>query len=185
LRALASGTVIAGAILVARSSSYRINESPSLPVGLWQVARLSRTPRTGDVVSFCPPDTPAFQEARRRGYLGWGLCDSGFEPLLKTIAATKGDVVIATADGITVNGQLIENSKPIAADRAGRTLPQSSAFGVVPEGMIWVISSYNALSFDSRYFGPVPAANVLGIAKPIVVSPRRAFVAIGAQGARE
>jgi conjugative transfer signal peptidase TraF len=170
LRALISGSLIASAIFLARALGYRINESPSLPLGLWKLSRLNRPPRAGDIISFCPPDTPVFREAGRRGYLGQGACDGGYEPLLKPAAAVEGDEVTAAADGIRVNGRLIANSKARVTDRAGRKLPQTAApGGTVPEGMVWVISSYNTLSFDSRYFGPVPAAKIEGVARPILV----------------
>ena len=55
--------------------------------------------RRDDVVSFCPPDTGVFREARRRGYLGSGQCEGGYEPLLKPIAAIEGDRVTRTERG--------------------------------------------------------------------------------------
>jgi type IV secretory pathway protease TraF len=39
----------------------------------------------------------------------------------------------------------------------------------VPPGEIWTVSSYSPESFDSRYFGPVPLANVRGRARPLLV----------------
>jgi type IV secretory pathway protease TraF len=32
-----------------------------------------------------------------------------------------------------------------------------------------VISSYNPLSFDSRYFGPFPISSIEGLARPLFV----------------
>jgi conjugative transfer signal peptidase TraF len=174
LGAFLSGSAISGAILFAKSFGYRINESRSLPLGLWRLSSLSRPLRAGDIVSFCPPDTPLFQDARRRGYLGYGACDGGYEPLLKPTVAVEGDEVTATSDGLRVNGRLLANAKPLTADRAGRPLPSPAApAGAVPQGMVWVISSYNALSFDSRYFGPIPVAAIEGVAKPVLVFDKR------------
>ena len=143
----------------------RINESPSLPIGIWRVSPLDRELRRGDIVSFCPPDTPAFREAWRRGYLGGGLCEGGYEPLLKPVAAIAGDRLNRTEEGISINGRLIANSKSLTHDSSGRTLPSPGADNViVAKGEVWVISSYNPLSFDSRYFGPVPISRIEGLA---------------------
>ena len=126
--------------------------------------------RRGDIVSFCPPDTPAFREAWGRGYLSAGHCEGGYEPLLKPVAAIAGDRVSGTDDGISINGRLIANSKSLNRDGLGRTLPSPGAHDVfVAKGEVWVISSYNPLSFDSRYFGPVPISRIEGLARPLFV----------------
>jgi type IV secretory pathway protease TraF len=39
----------------------------------------------------------------------------------------------------------------------------------VAKGEVWVISSYNPLSFDSRYFGPVPISRIEGFARPLFI----------------
>jgi len=39
--------------------------------------------------------------------------------------------------------------------------------GVVPSGYLFLHSSF-ASSYDSRYFGPVPATGLLGLARPVL-----------------
>ena len=58
--------------------------------------------------------------------------------------------------GVAVNGKLLPNSKQYLKDGIGRPMPlvPSGTYAVSP-GTVWVISSYNRFSFDSRYFGPV------------------------------
>ncbi len=167
--------LFAALVLCAHAVGLRINESPSLPVGVWRLSSLRHEVRRDDVVSFCPPDTPAFRQARLRGYLGSGLCVGGYEPLLKPIAAIEGDRVTRTEQGIRINGRLIANSKSLGSDQEGRTLPSAGANDViVAKSQVWVISSYNPLSFDSRYFGPVPISKIEGLARPLfVMGPRR------------
>jgi conjugative transfer signal peptidase TraF len=154
---------------------FRINESPSVPVGVWRLSPLRDEVRRDDIVSFCPPDTGVFREAWLRGYLGSGLCQGGYEPLLKPIAAIEGDRVTRTEQGIRINGRLIANSKSLVSDVEGRTVPSAGANdAIVAKGEVWVISSYNSLSFDSRYFGPVPVSRIEGLARPLfVMGPRR------------
>ena len=80
-----------------------------------------------------------------------------------------------TEQGIRINGRLIANSKSLVQRPAGRTLPSAGANDViVAKGEVWVISSYNPLSFDSRYFGPVPISKIEGLARPLfVMGPQR------------
>jgi type IV secretory pathway protease TraF len=44
----------------------------------------------------------------------------------------------------------------------------AGSYRVGPED-VWLLSSHDPRSFDSRYFGAVPVANVLGIAHPLWV----------------
>ena len=53
-----------------------------------------------------------------------------------------------------------------AADAGGRAL-LPYAGGVVPPGHVFLHSDF-AGSYDSRYFGPVPIAGVLGLARPVL-----------------
>jgi conjugative transfer signal peptidase TraF len=162
--------LFAALILCAHSAGLRVNESPSLPIGIWRVSPAGRDLRRDDIVSFCPPDTAAFREARGRGYVGKGVCEGGYEPLLKPVAAITGDRVNGTDDGISINGHLITSSKSLNLDGLGRTLPSPGTIDTtVPRGEVWVISSYNPLSFDSRYFGPIPISSIEGLARPLFV----------------
>ena len=175
LRAWLGIGLFAALVLCAHAAGLRINESPSLPVGVWRLSPLRDQVRRDDVVSFCPSDTVVFREAWLRGYLGTGLCEGGYEPLLKPIAAIEGDRVTRTDQGIRINGRLIANSKRLDHDCSGQALPSPGVNNIiVAKGEVWVISSYNPLSFDSRYFGPVPISKIEGLARPLfVIGPQR------------
>ena len=60
--------------IVAAAGGFRINMTPSEPLGLWRIEKLQRPVAIGDLVFLCPPMTAVFAEARRRGYLRRGLC---------------------------------------------------------------------------------------------------------------
>jgi len=170
LRAWLGICLFAALVFCAHGAGLRINESPSLPIGVWRVLPFDRDLRRDDIISFCPPDTPAFREAWRRGYVGKGLCDGGYEPLLKPVAAIEGDRLTQTSEGISINGRVIANSKSLDRDGSGRTLPSPGTNEIiVGKGEVWVISSYNPLSFDSRYFGPIPISRIEGLARPLFV----------------
>ncbi|MCJ7997524.1 conjugative transfer signal peptidase TraF [Rhizobium cremeum] len=144
---------------------YRINLTPSEPLGLWRIELLRRPVKTGDLVFVCPPATTTFVEALRRGYLRRGLCAGGFAPLIKTVAARPGQHVEVTHH-VIVDGRPIEASAVRKSDGEGRPLMPAPG-GVVPSGYLF-LHSFFASSYDSRYFGPVPAAGLLGLARPVL-----------------
>jgi conjugative transfer signal peptidase TraF len=149
-------------------TGLRLNETPSVPTGLWRVLALDGSVKRGQIVSICPPPAPVFAEAHTRGYLAKGRCPGGLQPMLKPVAAIGGDVVQKTPQGVTVNGALVPHSLALAADSQGRPLP---VFGpgpaVIGRNEIFLLSGMNERSFDSRYFGPLPASMVEGIAIPV------------------
>jgi conjugative transfer signal peptidase TraF len=147
---LALGTLIP-VLIIPAIAGVRLNYSPSLPVGLYMVT----SDRSADLVEFCPTE-PSASLAAERGYRSVGSCPDGGAPLMKPIAAQPGDTVEFSSRGFAVNGKALPNSAPLSVDTDGRSL-QHWPFGkyTVKSGAVWVISSYNRRSFDSRYFGPV------------------------------
>lgn len=157
---------------LAHAAGLRVNTTPSMPLGLWRIEIPHRALRPGDIVMACPPDAPAFREAAARGYLPQGSCSGRFEPLLKPVAAVAGDVVTLSAEGVAVNGSPIPGTAPLVMDTVGRPLrPLASGHYPVAERQIWLVSAHTPLSWDSRYFGALPAANILGVARPVWVWP--------------
>jgi conjugative transfer signal peptidase TraF len=144
---------------------YRLNMTWSYPLGLWRIEVMQREPNVGDIVFICPPEASAFELALKRGYLPRGLCAGGTGPLIKTVAALAGqDIVI---DGrVHIDDRLLDHSELRTVDAEGRALA-AFAGGVVPTGNVFLHSRFPG-SYDSRYFGPVPAAGILGLAQPIL-----------------
>jgi conjugative transfer signal peptidase TraF len=151
------------------TSGLVVNVSPSLPLGVYR--RVAGPPVRGTLVLVCLSDTIG-RLALARGYLGPGACPGGAGRLGKTVAAIPGDTVDVEASGVTINGHSITGSAPRAHDRAGRPLP-SVAPGpwVVPPGTLFLLATHHPLSFDSRYYGVVSAAAVVGCITPLYVLP--------------
>jgi conjugative transfer signal peptidase TraF len=166
-----AGVLVMTGLASADVAGLRINDTSSMPRGLWRVVAERVPLRHGEVVTICPPDTPPIRLGAGRGYIPPGLCPDGFEPLVKPIAATAGDCVAVSRTGVVVNGRLVPSTAPLTRDSAGRPLrPFTAGTCTVPRGNVWLLSEHDPRSFDSRYFGPVPAANVLGVAWPVWVT---------------
>ncbi|MBY5324292.1 conjugative transfer signal peptidase TraF [Rhizobium leguminosarum] len=159
------GGMIAGLAAIAYMGGFRLNLTPSEPLGLWRIVALQRPVEAGDLVFICPPATASFEEARRRGYLRRGLCPRGFAPLIKTVAALPGQHVEIGAN-VTVDGTPLASSIVRASDGEGRPITPFKT-GIVPLRNLFLHSSF-ASSYDSRYFGPVPDTGLLGLARPVL-----------------
>lgn len=158
------GVMIAAPAAIAYFGGFRLNLTPSEPLGLWRIVTLQRRVEAGDLVFICPPATASFEEARRRGYVRRGLCPSGFAPLIKTVAALPGQHIEIGAN-VTVDGRLLPSSLVRASDGEGRPITPFKT-GIVPLRNLFLHSSF-ASSYDSRYFGPVPETGLLGLARPV------------------
>jgi conjugative transfer signal peptidase TraF len=141
-----------------------VNLTDSMPVGLYHISAADRAPVKGDIVKLCPPAAIA-AEANERGYMPKGPCPGDTVPLLKIVAATAGDVVDVSRDRIVVNGYVLPGSAQQSRDSAGRSLRGYPAGRYrLRAGVIWLWTP-NPRSWDSRYYGPVPAADVSGFAQ--------------------
>ena len=137
--------------------------SNSLPPGLYRIAPRGK----GSDLLICPTGI-AESISISRGYRPKGAgCGDGYAPLLKPISARSGDIVTVSNAGVSINGRQLPNSKQYARDALGRPLPQvpTGPYPVLP-GTVWLISSYNRFSFDSRYFGPIPLDEKVRYANP-------------------
>ena len=146
-------------------AGLRINWTPSYPLGLWRIAPLRRPIHVGDRIFICLPDAESFREALMRGYLRRGLCPGWLSPLIKTVVALPGQWV-EIGRTVTIDRHRLPRSMLQPLDGSGRVLTPAAG-GVVPPGMVFLHSPYRG-SYDSRYFGPVPASGVLGLAEPVL-----------------
>ncbi|WP_228933641.1 conjugative transfer signal peptidase TraF [Roseibium aggregatum] len=163
-----AGLAVGGIAAAGFVGGYRINTTPSFPLGLWRIEELSREARLGDTLFICPPaNSPAIELARDRLYLPAGLCNGDMAPLIKTVVAMPGQLVTIDGDQVAIDGELLAHSCIQAKDGQGRPLA-AYAGGIVPAGELFVHSDYVA-SYDSRYFGPIPAGGVLGLARPVLI----------------
>ena len=160
LYAAACGVALAAlASLASGPPPFLLNDSPSEPLGLY--ARSSASPRPGAIIAFRAPPAAFPYADRRMPYLR-------SRPLLKAIVATANDVVCTRAGVLRVNG--VRFGVVASADGEGRPLPQWRGCRRLAADEVFVFSGRIRNSFDSRYYGPVNRAAVLGVYR--LVAPR-------------
>ncbi|RIV48308.1 S26 family signal peptidase [Burkholderia pseudomallei] len=147
------------------------NPSDSVAVGWYRVdplghraGSLPRPLSVGSIV-LVPLPAEAAALAARRGYLPRGI------PLLKPIAAVAPQQVCIVDRSVRIDGVSVATVLPI--DRMGRPLPSWRQCRRLKPGELFLLSATNPASFDSRYFGPVRASAVLGVAHPVWLEARR------------
>ena len=147
------------AAVVGLLGRLRVNYTRSLPIGLYRTVRGGPIAR-GATVLVCLP-APVALFARERGYLWRGSCPGAAARVGKLVLGVEGDVVGLTEAGLSVNGRHMPRTEPLPTDTKGRVVTHYP-YGVYKVGRneVWLYSPYHRMSFDSRYFGPVPAANV-------------------------
>ena len=146
------------------------NPSDSVPVGWYRVdpiqhraGSLARSLSVGSIVlTQLPADGAAL--AAQRGYL------PAHVPLLKRVGAVAPQHVCIVAGQVRIDGVPVAAALP--ADRLGRPLPSWQHCRALAEGELFLLSATNPASFDSRYFGPVSASAVIGVARPVWLDSR-------------
>jgi conjugative transfer signal peptidase TraF len=164
------GIAIAVAILIAVGNPLGVlisNTDSAAPAGVYHV--VSGKFQRGDLVAACLPIAIA-QQGLVRGYLRTGACAGNAEPVGKIVGALTGDRVEIEPGWIEINGMRFKRSAVAPRDSSGRPLPHV-AWGShrVQAGEVWLFGFNDHPSWDSRYFGPVPIANVRGKIKPVLV----------------
>jgi conjugative transfer signal peptidase TraF len=128
------------------------NPSASAPRG-WYWQRSPAVYATGmRVFAALPEDAALLAEERR--YLPREI------PVLKRIVAGPADTVCERQGEVRINGHLVARALP--EDRLGRPLTPWQGCRVLTSKETFLLSLETPASFDSRYFGPLPAEALRG-----------------------
>ncbi|MGJ7504045.1 MULTISPECIES: S26 family signal peptidase [unclassified Variovorax] len=136
------------------------NPSDSVPRGWYRIARIESAAslRVGSIVlARLPAGVAAF--AAQRGYLPSGV------PILKRIGALAPQSVCVRKQLVHIDGTVVASVR--THDGALRPLQAWAQCRALAMGELFLIGDTNPTSFDSRYFGPISASAVLGVARPL------------------
>ncbi len=136
------------------------NPTDSVPRGWYRVGRIDSVAslHVGSIVlARLPLDVAAF--ASQRGYLPNKV------PILKRIGAVAPQSVCVHEQLVHIDGVLAATA--LTHDGARLPLHAWPQCRPLAAGELFLLSDTNPASFDSRYFGPIAASAVLGIARPL------------------
>ncbi|WP_186151765.1 S26 family signal peptidase [Burkholderia gladioli] len=162
---------LAWAAFVSPLPRLTYNPSDSVAVGWYRIDpldhRAGSLPRllSVDSIVLVPLPTEAAALAAQRGYLPTRV------PLLKRVGAVAPQAVCVAGGIVRIDG--VPSAAVLRADRMGRPLPSWSQCRRLEPGELFLLSTTNPASFDSRYFGPVAASTVIGVAHPVWLETRR------------
>ncbi|HBP1854981.1 S26 family signal peptidase [Pseudomonas aeruginosa] len=161
---------LAWAAFVSPLPRLTYNPSDSVAVGWYRIdpfdGRAGSLPRplSVDSIVLVPLPATASALAAQRGYLPTRI------PLLKRVGAVTPQHVCIVAGQVRIDGVPVAAALP--ADRLGRSLPSLQLCRHLEPGELFLLSVTNPASFDSRYFGPVSASAVIGVAHPVWLESR-------------
>ncbi len=161
---------LAWAAFVSPLPRLTYNPSDSVAVGWYRIEpfepRTASLPRplSVDSIVLVPLPAEAAALAAQRGYLPTRI------PLLKRVGAVAPQHVCIVAGQVRIDG--VPAAAALPADRLGRPLPSWPHCRPLAEGELFLLSVTNPASFDSRYFGPVSASAVIGVAHPVWLEAR-------------
>lgn len=142
------------------------NPSNSVPVGWYRIESVNSPADSLHVGSIVLAQLPAEAAAlaAQRGYLPPHI------PLLKRVGAVAPQHVCIVGGVVRIDG--VPVAAVLRADRMGRPLPFWQQCRALAEGELFLLSATHPASFDSRYFGPVSASAVIGVARPVWLESR-------------
>lgn len=147
-------------------SNFIINTTKSIPIGVY-VSLNSKDPLDkNDLISFCLNDEYFKNLAIKFDFIkeNGGRWCNGVQPILKPIVAVKGDIVFINKDGITVNGNLISNTKPILDIKNSSNFVYKKTL----EEDEFIVASSEPTGYDSRYYGIIKLSDINTKIKPVI-----------------
>ena len=164
--AISTSSVFAAVLALGAIAGVRINiASNSLPPGFYRIV----PPGRGSDLLICPTGIAESVSIGREYRPKGSGCGDGYAPLLKPIRARDGDTVTVSECRNRHQWQVAlrtqSNTRKTRLGRPCRIVP-AGTYPVLP-GTVWVISSYNRFSFDSRYFGPIRLDERVRYANPL------------------
>ena len=157
---------LAWASFVRPAAHVVYNPSDSVPVGWYRIESADSLPRPLSVGSIVlarlPGDVAAL--AAQRGYLPAHI------PLLKRVGALAPQHVCIVGGVVQIDG--VPAAAVLPTDRMGRLLPSWPQCRRLHPSELFLLNTTNPASFDSRYFGPIAASAVIGVAQPIYLEKR-------------
>ncbi len=127
----------------------------------------TRAPSRGEIVTLHPPVGPACPDPRQgEGYrqpCGAPERSASADVVIKRVVGTPGDRIALVGGFVVRNGLVVHEPYILACGAALCNFPKPI---VVPPGSYYLLGDNRGNSLDSRFYGPVPRASILGPVTP-------------------
>jgi signal peptidase I len=112
--------------------------------------------------------TYKFADVRRGDVIAFEDPERAYEVEIKRVVALPGDTIAIRAGTVLVDGR--RQREAYIGDRSGGDFYGPT---IVPAGHLFVLGDNRSRSVDSRFIGPVPARDLLGLVVARVWPPGR------------
>lgn len=150
--------------------NFEINKTLSLPTGIYHISR-DKNIKRNDIVVFCPPYNEFLKFAEKQGY--WHnltlACDNTTPKYMKKVIGIPYDEIIINLSGVYINSIKIKNSEPCKEILSDKIFKNYSKHITLKNNEYFLMSDYNQLSYDSRYFGIVNKEDILYKVTPFII----------------
>ncbi len=154
MASLGLASVVALALPVAAGSAQLVwNVTPSAPAGLYRIVREAWS--RGDRMAVLPGEALG-ADLDRRGVLAKGRL------LIKRVAAVGGDRICRQGADVSINGEPAAKARDVESQ--GAPLPAWQGCITLEDGQVFLLGD-TAGSYDGRYFGVTPKADIVGRAE--------------------
>lgn len=148
---------VIGLVCLARFEKLIIyNPTPSVEEGFYVYA--GQEYGRGQIILFSTPQAV-------KDYTAANYAAAPLEHFLKPVLAAKGDHVCYRQGQFFLNGAFLSDVQKY--DSAGKPLPVWKGCRVLGADEYFVFSDRVRNSFDSRYYGPVPEKDIVGVFAPL------------------
>ena len=145
--------------------NYVYNASNSFPIGLYK--KINKDVARSDFVLFCPELTVFMVFAKKNGYWKGFQNKCGDTPeYLKKVVGVPGDNISVTYSGVYINKEKIINSEPLKRILSDEIFINYEKDFKLKKDEYFLMSDYNPMSYDSRYFGVIKKIDINTVVVP-------------------
>lgn len=141
--------------LIHQKYGLRYQISPSMPKGWYEIHYMPQPIQRHSLIVFKAPEP--YEDFLLSHHL---IPDNG--ELLKEVIAVPGDTACIKHHQLWVNSKAIAKQNPDIIN--DKTIPKENFCGTLSSEEYLVLGPFHPRSYDSRYFGPIPKANIIAIA---------------------
>jgi len=153
------GIVLILCISVIKYFNFRINQTNSMPKGLYHFNYNLDIKDGSTVLIGQDTSNPVYMTGVARGYDPYNM------DLIKKVIGVEGDSVKVLNNTVYVHQKHSDKTYKLPCldhDNKGRKLGCTTFSGVIPKGNYFVFGESSTSSFDSRYFGMIQQKNIKG-----------------------